>query len=66
MKKVVLALSKVDIMQSFQNQGISGQTQVLIDKLLLGRFTLGQIAMITGISEQLLQIYVNNNGNFLC
>lgn len=66
MKKVALALSKVDIMQTIQNQKISGRTQVLIDKLLLGRFTLAEIAMITGISEQLLQTYINANCNFVC
>lgn len=65
MKKVALALSKVNVMQNLPNQGISGQTQILIDKLLLGRFTPAEIAMITGISEQWLQSYINANCNLI-
>ncbi len=30
-----------------------------VDNLLLGRFTLVEIAKVTGISEQLLQSYLN-------
>jgi transcriptional regulator with XRE-family HTH domain len=46
-------------MSDIQNQGISQRTKVLIEKLLGGRFTLAEIAKITGISEQWLQNYVN-------
>lgn len=46
-------------MQDIQNEGISQQTKILIDNLLLGRFTLVEIAKVTGISEQLLQNYLN-------
>ena len=48
-------------MQDIQNEGISQQTKILIDNLLLGRFTLVEIAKVTGISEQLLQNYLNAN-----
>ena len=50
-------------MQDIQTKGISQQTKILIDKLLLGRFTLVEIAQVTGISEQLLQSYLNANSN---
>ena len=50
-------------MQNIQNQGISQQTKILIDKLLLGRFTLAEVAKITGIPEQRLQNYLNANSN---
>lgn len=50
-------------MQDIQNKGISQRTKILIDKLLLGRFTLAEIAKITGISEQWLQSYLNTNSN---
>ena len=46
-------------MQDIQNEGISQQTKILIDNLLLGRFTLVEIAKVTVISEQLLQNYLN-------
>ncbi len=46
-------------MSELQNQSISSRTKVLIGKLLLGKFTLAEIAKITGISEQWLQAYVN-------
>ena len=48
-------------MQDIQNQGISQRTQLLINSLLLGRFTLPEIAKVVGISEQLLQSYINAN-----
>jgi hypothetical protein len=47
------------MMPDLQNRIISQQTKVLIKKLLLGRFTLAQVAKITGISEQWLQAYVD-------
>lgn len=50
-------------MQDIQNPGISQQTKILIDKLLLGMFNLAEIAMVTGISEQWLQNYVSANSN---
>ena len=34
-------------MQNTQNQVISQQTKILIDKLLLGKFTLAEVAKIT-------------------
>ena len=46
-------------MSDLQNRSVSQRTKVLIEKLLLGKFTLAQIAKITGISEQWLQTYVN-------
>lgn len=45
--------------EHIQNQHISQRTEVLIRLLLLGRFNLGEIAMVTGISEQLLQNYLS-------
>ncbi len=59
MRRVVIALSKVAAMQYHQNQGISQRSQVLIEKLVLGRFTIAEIAKITGIPEQWLQSYIN-------
>ena len=50
-------------MQNSQNQVISQQTKILIDKLLLGRFTLAEVAHITGIPEQALKSYLNANSN---
>jgi hypothetical protein len=44
--------------EDIQNQYISQRTEVLIKLLLLGKFDLGEVAMITGISEQLLQNYL--------
>jgi len=64
LNKVAIALSKAAIMQNLQEQRISQRTQVLIEKLLLGRFTIAEIAKITGISEQWLQSYVNAKHNF--
>lgn len=49
------AIMKEDI----QNQHISQRTEVLIRLLLLGRFNLTEVAMITGISEQLLEDYLS-------
>jgi uncharacterized membrane protein YebE (DUF533 family) len=46
-------------MQDIQTKGISQQTKILIDKLLLGRFTLVEIAQVTGVPEQLLQSYLS-------
>lgn len=48
-------------MQDAQSQGISQRTEILIGKLLLGRFNLAEIARVTGVSEQLLQNYLNTN-----
>jgi phage repressor protein C with HTH and peptisase S24 domain len=61
---VVAALSGVVIMPDLQNQSTSQRTKLLIEKLLLGRFTLAEIAKITGISEQWLQTYVNARAIF--
>ena len=51
-------------MQDIQNQSISQRTEVLIDKLLGGRFNVAEVAKITGISEQLLQNYLNAKSIF--
>ena len=51
-------------MQDIQNQSISQRTEVLIDKLLLGRFNVAEVAQITGISAQLLQNYLNAKSIF--
>ena len=64
MKKLAIALGKAAIMQNLQEQRISQRTEVLVEKLLLGRFTIAEIAKITGMSEQWLQSYVNANHNF--
>ncbi|PSB26777.1 hypothetical protein [Chlorogloea sp. CCALA 695] len=45
--------------KDIQNQYISRRTEVLIKLLLLGKFDLGEVAMITGISQQLLQNYLS-------
>ena len=45
--------------EDIQNQHISQRTEVLIKLLLLGKFDLGEVAMITGISQQLLQNYLS-------
>ena len=45
--------------QVLQNQAITKKTKNLIDKLLLGKFSLVEIAKIVGVSEQWLQGYVN-------
>ncbi len=47
------------IVLELQNRSISWRTEVLIEKLLLGKFTLAEVAKITGISEQWLQAYVD-------
>lgn len=59
-RRVVIALSRAARMQNLQNQDISQQTKVLINKLLGGKFSLAEIAKVTGISEQLLHSYVND------
>ena len=42
-------------MSELQNPTVSPRTKILIDKLVLGKFTLAEIAKITGISEQWLR-----------
>jgi hypothetical protein len=44
-----------------QNGVVSQRTKVLIDKLLLGKFSVIEIARIIGVSESWLQSYVNPN-----
>lgn len=46
-------------MQNLENQVISQRNKDLIDKLLLGKFSVVEISNITGISEQWLQMYIN-------
>jgi phage portal protein BeeE len=45
--------------KDIQNQYISQRTEVLIKFLLLGKFALSEVAMVTGISQQLLQDYLS-------
>ena len=45
--------------EDIRTQHIAQQTEVLIKSLLLGRFNLPQVAMITGISEQWLQDHLS-------
>jgi predicted DNA-binding protein YlxM (UPF0122 family) len=47
-------------MENAQGQLISQRTQDLIEKLLLGKFSLTEIAKVTGISEQSLKAYVKD------
>ena len=47
------------VMQNSQNQEISPRTQELIKYLLLAKFSLAEIANITGVSEQWLQNYID-------
>ena len=47
-------------MKNSQKPLISQRTKVLIDKLWLGKLSLVEISMITGLSEQWLQKYVNS------
>ena len=46
--------------QIIENQAISKKTKVLIDKLLLGKFSFAESAKIVGVSEQWIQAYVNS------
>ncbi|MBD0347333.1 MAG: hypothetical protein ICV63_21430 [Coleofasciculus sp. Co-bin14] len=46
-------------MQNSQDLVISQRTKELINKLLLGKFSLTEIAKIIGVSEPWLQSYVN-------
>ena len=46
-------------MSDLQNRTVSQRTKVLIEKLLRGKFTLAEIAKITGMSEQWVQTYVD-------
>ena len=51
-------------MQNSQDQVISQRTLDLIDKLVLGKLSLPEIAKVTGISDERLQSYVNTKYNF--
>lgn len=46
-------------MQNSQDRVISQRTKNLIDKLVLGKFSLTEIAKVTGISDQWIEIYIN-------
>lgn len=48
-------------MQDMQNQDMSQQTKILIRLLVLGKFTLPEVAMITGIPEPELKSYLETN-----
>lgn len=51
----------MQVMPNYQNPIISHQTKNLIERLLLGKFSLSEIAKVTGISEQGLQKYFIEN-----
>lgn len=46
-------------MQNLQHRALTKQTQDLIDKLLLGKFSITEIAKIVGVSESLIQAYTS-------
>jgi predicted DNA-binding protein YlxM (UPF0122 family) len=48
-------------LKNSQNPVLSKRTQALIQKLLLGKFSLAEIARIIGVSEQWLHSQVNAN-----
>ncbi len=52
-------------MQNSQNHAISPRTQELIKYLLLAKFSLTEIANITGVSEQWLQNYIDAQYSFV-
>jgi predicted DNA-binding protein YlxM (UPF0122 family) len=52
-------------MQNTQSQAVSPKTKDLIDKLLLGKLSLPEIAKVTGVSEQWIQSYVNSKYEFV-
>lgn len=51
-------------MQNTQKQVITQRTKELIEKLVLGKLPLAEIAKVTGISEQWLQSYINDHYKF--
>ena len=53
------------MMQNHPNRVISPRTKDLIDLLMLGKFSLAEIAKVTGVSEQWLQIYVDAKYEFV-
>jgi predicted DNA-binding protein YlxM (UPF0122 family) len=52
-------------MQNSQSPVISQKTKVLIEKLLLGKLSLAEIARVTGISEQSLENYLKARYEFV-
>jgi hypothetical protein len=52
------------LMLNSKNPVISQRTKNLIEKLLLGKLSLAEIAKITGLSEQWLERYVNEKYEF--
>lgn len=56
---------RIELMPNYQNPVISQRTKNLIEKLLLGKFSLAEIAKVTGISEQWLQKHVNEKYDFI-
>ena len=52
-------------MQNSQDQFLTQRTKDLIDKLVLGKLSLADIAKVTGLSNERLQSYVNDKYNFL-
>jgi hypothetical protein len=51
--------SRKKLMQNPESQLISQRTKNLIDKLLLGKFSVVEIAKVTGVSEQGLKNYLS-------
>ncbi|MBW4650514.1 MAG: hypothetical protein KME06_17765 [Kastovskya adunca ATA6-11-RM4] len=45
-------------MQNFPSEVIPRKTKDLIEKLLLGKLSLAEIAKVTGITEESLQSYI--------
>ena len=55
----------IQLMQNYQNPKFYLQTKTLVEKLRLGKFSLSDIAKVTGISEQWLQKYFLENDHFV-
>ena len=58
-KKVDNSVLREKLVQAPQKLVISHQTKNLIQKLLLGRLSVPEIAKVTGVSEEWLQRYIN-------
>lgn len=53
-------------MKNSHNQVFTQKTCELIDKLILGKFSLLEIAKVTGIPEPSLEDYINKKYKFAC
>lgn len=52
-------------MLNYQVEDVPEKTKELIDKLLLGRLSLSEIAKVTGLSEDWIQYYLNSKNNLV-